>query len=63
MKQFEKDTLIVRVGYPEELKAGILSRPCAARMGNGRWYAGQHMLIDGAASSWKHPASFKDTAK
>lgn len=55
VKQFEKETMFGRIGMPEESKGGILFL-CS---GAGRWYAGQDMLIDGGASSWKHPAVLK----
>jgi len=53
VKQFEKETLFGRIGLPEELKGAILwlSSPKASG-----WYTGQDLLLDGGATSWKHPA-------
>ena len=50
--QFEHETMFGRVGFPEELKGAILFMCSDA----GRWYTGQDLLVDGGASSWKHPA-------
>jgi len=53
VKQFEKETMFGRIGLPEELKGAILwlSSPKASG-----WYTGQDLLLDGGATSWKHPA-------
>ena len=56
VRQFEKETMFRRIGYPQKVEYGMLLLCNDA----GRWYAGQHMLIDGGASSWKHSASFED---
>lgn len=52
--QFEKETMFGRIGYPDELKGAMLFL-CSQASG---WYTGQDLLVDGGASSWKHPASF-----
>lgn len=54
VSQFEKETLFKRIGYPDELKGAMLFL-CSRASG---WYTGQDLLVDGGASSWKHPASF-----
>ena len=51
--QFEKETLFGRIGMPEELKGAILYLCCDGASG---WYTGQDLLVDGGASTWKHPA-------
>lgn len=53
VKQFEKETLFGRIGMPEELQGAILWL-CSDRASG--WYTGQDLLIDGGATSWKHPA-------
>lgn len=53
VKQFEKETLFGRIGLPAELQGAILWL-CSDRASG--WYTGQDMLIDGGATSWKHPA-------
>ena len=53
VKQFEKETLFGRIGLPEELQGAILWL-CSDRASG--WYSGQDLLVDGGASSWKHPA-------
>lgn len=50
--QFEKETLFGRIGFPDELKGPVLFL-CSRASG---WYTGQDMLVDGGATSWKHPA-------
>ncbi|KAJ9636398.1 hypothetical protein H2201_003564 [Coniosporium apollinis] len=50
--QFEKETMFGRIGYPHELQGALLFL-CSQASG---WYTGQDMLVDGGASSWKHPA-------
>lgn len=52
VKQFEKETLFGRIGTPEELQGAILWL-CADRASG--WYTGQDLLVDGGATSWKHP--------
>jgi sorbose reductase len=52
VKQFEKETMFGRIGLPDELKGAILWL-CSDR---ARWYTGQDLLIDGGATTWKHPA-------
>jgi sorbose reductase len=52
VKQFEKETLFGRIGFPEELKGAILFL-CSRASG---WYTGQDLLVDGGASSYKHHA-------
>ncbi|CAL5871557.1 uncharacterized protein PFLUO_LOCUS5810 [Penicillium psychrofluorescens] len=52
--QFEKETLFGRIGMPEELKGTILYLCCDRASG---WYTGQDLLVDGGASTWKHPAN------
>jgi NAD(P)-dependent dehydrogenase (short-subunit alcohol dehydrogenase family) len=51
--QFEKETLFGRIGMPVELKGAILYLCCESASG---WYTGQDLLVDGGASTWKHPA-------
>lgn len=51
--QFEKETLFGRIGMPDELKGAILYLCCDGASG---WYTGQDLLVDGGASTWKHPA-------
>ncbi|RHZ74424.1 hypothetical protein CDV55_105331 [Aspergillus turcosus] len=51
--QFEKETLFGRIGMPVELKGAILYLCCDSASG---WYTGQDLLVDGGASTWKHPA-------
>lgn len=53
VRQFEKETLFGRIGMPEELQGAILWL-CSDRASG--WYTGQDLLIDGGATSWKHPA-------
>lgn len=53
VKQFEKETLFGRIGFPEELKGAILWM-CNNKASG--WYTGQDLLIDGGASVWKHAA-------
>lgn len=54
VRQFEKETLFGRIGLPQELQGAILWL-CSDRASG--WYTGQDLLIDGGATSWKHPAS------
>jgi sorbose reductase len=54
VKQFEKETLFGRIGLPQELQGAILWL-CSDRASG--WYTGQDLLIDGGATSWKHPAA------
>jgi sorbose reductase len=54
VEQFEKETLFGRIRFPDELKGAIFFLCTQA---SGR-YTGQDLLVDGSASSWKHPASF-----
>lgn len=54
VKQFEKETLFGRIGLPQELQGAILWL-CSDRASG--WYTGQDLLIDGGATSWKHPAT------
>jgi len=51
--QFEKETLFGRIGNPEEVKGALLF--LCARGASG-WVTGQDILVDGGATSWKHPA-------
>jgi sorbose reductase len=53
--QFEKETLFGRIGFPHELQGAVLFL-CSKASG---WYTGQDMLIDGGATSWKHPAKLE----
>lgn len=53
VKQFEKETLFGRIGNPGEAKGALLF--LCARGASG-WVTGQDILVDGGASSWKHPA-------
>jgi sorbose reductase len=53
IQQFEKETLFGRIGLPQELLGPILWL-CSDRASG--WYTGQDLLIDGGATSWKHPA-------
>lgn len=53
IKQFEKETLFGRVGLPEEMKGAMLWL-CSSKASG--WYTGQDLLLDGGATSWKHPA-------
>ena len=53
IKQFEKETMFGRIGDPEEVKGALLF--LCARRASG-WVTGQDLLVDGGASSWKHPA-------
>jgi sorbose reductase len=53
VKQFKKETMFGRIGLPEELQGGILWLASSSASG---WYTGQDLLIDGGASTWKHPA-------
>lgn len=53
VKQFEKETFFGRIGLPEELQGAMLWL-CSDRA--SRWYTGQDLLLDGGATSWKHPA-------
>ncbi|KAK4986994.1 hypothetical protein LTR50_004946 [Elasticomyces elasticus] len=50
--QFEKETMYGRIGNPAELQGAMLFL-CSRASG---WYTGQDILVDGGASSWKHPA-------
>ncbi|KAJ9657223.1 hypothetical protein H2198_004449 [Neophaeococcomyces mojaviensis] len=52
VKQFEGETLFGRIGLPQELQGAILWL-CSDRASG--WYTGQDLLLDGGASSWKHP--------
>jgi sorbose reductase len=54
VEQFEKETLFGRIGFPDDLNGAILFL-CTQTRG---WYTGQDLLVDGSASTWKHPASF-----
>lgn len=56
IKQFENETLFGRIGFPEEVKGAILW--LSSHQASG-WYTGQDLLIDGGATSWKHPAVLK----
>jgi sorbose reductase len=53
VKQFEKETLFGRIGLPEEMKGAMLWL-CSSKASS--WYTGQDLLLDGGATSWKHPA-------
>ncbi|KAK5049424.1 hypothetical protein LTR84_004353 [Exophiala bonariae] len=53
VKQFEKETLFGRIALPQELKGAILWL-CSSKASG--WYTGQDLLLDGGATSWKHPA-------
>ena len=53
VSQFEKETLFGRIGNPEEVKGALLF--LCARGASG-WVTGQDVLVDGGATSWKHPA-------
>lgn len=53
VRQFEKETLFGRIGNPEEVKGALLF--LCARGASG-WVTGQDVLVDGGATSWKHPA-------
>lgn len=50
--QFERETMYGRIGNPAELQGAMLFLCSRA----GGWYTGQDLLVDGGASSWKHPA-------
>jgi NAD(P)-dependent dehydrogenase (short-subunit alcohol dehydrogenase family) len=51
--QFERETMFGRIGNPDEVKGAVLF--LCARNASG-WVTGQDILVDGGASSWKHPA-------
>lgn len=51
--QFERETMFGRIGNPDEVKGPLLF--LCARNASG-WVTGQDILVDGGASSWKHPA-------
>ena len=51
--QFEKETMFGRIGNPDEVKGAMLF--LCARNASG-WVTGQDILVDGGATSWKHPA-------
>ncbi len=53
VRQFEKETMFGRIGMPQELQGAILWL-CSDRASG--WYTGQDLLVDGGATSWKHPA-------
>lgn len=53
VKQFEKETFFGRIALPQELQGAILWL-CSDKASG--WYTGQDLLIDGGATSWKHPA-------
>ncbi|KAK5218678.1 hypothetical protein LTR72_008617 [Exophiala xenobiotica] len=53
VKQFEQETMYGRIGNPEEVKGTLLY--LCSRKASG-WVTGQDLLVDGGASSWKHPA-------
>lgn len=53
VKQFEQETLFGRIAVPDEVKGALLF--LCARGASG-WVTGQDLLVDGGASSWKHPA-------
>ncbi|KEF51100.1 uncharacterized protein A1O9_12823 [Exophiala aquamarina CBS 119918] len=53
VKQFEQETLFGRIALPEELTGAMLWL-CSSKASN--WYTGQDLLLDGGATSWKHPA-------
>jgi NAD(P)-dependent dehydrogenase (short-subunit alcohol dehydrogenase family) len=53
VKQFEKETMFGRIALPQELKGTILWM-CSDRASG--WYTGQDLLLDGGATSYKHPA-------
>lgn len=50
--QFEKETMFGRIGDPDELKGAMLFLCSPA----SKWITGQDLLVDGGATSWKHPA-------
>lgn len=52
-KQVERETMFGRVGNPDELMGSVLFLCSQA----SSWYTGQDLLVDGGASSWKHPAA------
>ncbi len=54
VEQFEKETLFGRIGMPDEL-AGAILWLCSSKASG--WYTGQDLLLDGGATSWKHPVS------
>lgn len=54
VRQFQKETMFGRIGAPQELKGAILWM-CSDKLSG--WYTGQDMLMDGGATSWKHPAA------
>ena len=56
VKQFEQETLFGRIGRPQELEGAILWLCDDNASG---WYTGQDLLIDGGATSWKHPAGLE----
>lgn len=56
VKQFERETMFGRIALPQELKGAILWL-CSDRASG--WYTGQDLLLDGGATSWKHPAVLK----
>ncbi|KAF4547419.1 Enoyl-(Acyl carrier protein) reductase-like protein 21 [Elsinoe fawcettii] len=53
VKQFEEETMFGRIGNPDEVKGTMLF--LCARGASG-WVTGQDILVDGGATSWKHPA-------
>ncbi|SMQ46755.1 unnamed protein product [Zymoseptoria tritici ST99CH_1A5] len=56
VNQFMQETLLgggKRIGQPEELQGPLLML-CSRKAGG--WMTGQELLVDGGASSWKHPA-------
>lgn len=53
VRQFENETMFGRIGNPDEVKGTLLF--LCARSASG-WVTGQDILVDGGASSWKHPA-------
>jgi len=53
VRQFEKETMFGRISLPQELQGAILWL-CSDRASG--WYNGQDLLVDGGATSWKHPA-------
>ena len=56
VKQFKKETIFKRIGLPEELKGAMLWLYSSKA---SSWYTGQDLLLDGGATSWKHPAVLK----
>lgn len=60
VRQFQRETLLgggKQIGQPEDLQGPLLML-CSRRAGG--WVTGQDILVDGGASSWKHPAVLGD---